>query len=101
MENNVWYNRTLHLSHRNLLVISLFAVWIGLSASGDSIYPAAVEELRPYCESILDQRVVDEGNVVTAGGVSAPIDLGFYLVERIAGKMIRARIAQQMDYVCG
>lgn len=72
-----------------------------LEGKSATTHPAAVEELRPYCESILDQRVVDEGDVVTAGGVTAAIDLGLYLVERIAGKAIRARIAQQMDYVRG
>lgn len=72
-----------------------------LEGKSATTHPAAIEELRPYCDSILDQRVVDDGNVVTAGGVTAAIDLGLYLVERIAGKTIRARIAQQMDYVRG
>ncbi|MDT8420447.1 MAG: DJ-1/PfpI family protein [Desulfuromonadales bacterium] len=72
-----------------------------LEGKSATTHPAAVEELRPYCSSILDQRVVDEGDVVTAGGVTAAIDLGLYLVERVAGKPIRARIAQQMDYLRG
>ena len=72
-----------------------------LEGKSATTHPAAVEELRPYCRSILDQRVVDEGNIVTAGGVTAAIDLGLYLVERLAGKSIRARIARQMDYIRG
>ena len=72
-----------------------------LEGKSATTHPAAVEELRPYCDNILDQRVVDEGDVITAGGVTAAIDLGLYLVERLAGKTIRARIAQQMDYVRG
>lgn len=72
-----------------------------LDGKSATTHPAAVEELRPYCDSILDQRVVDEGDVITAGGVTAAIDLGLYLVERIAGKMVRSRIAKQMDYVRG
>ena len=43
-------------------------------------------------------RIVDEGEVVTAQGVTASIDLGLHLVERIAGREARARIAKQMDY---
>lgn len=62
-------------------------------------HPAAVEELRPYCDNISDKRVVDDGDIVTAGGVTAAIDLGLYLVERLAGRPIRARIAKQMDYL--
>jgi len=72
-----------------------------LAGKSATTHPAAIEELRTYCGSILNQRVVDEGDVVTAGGVTAAIDLGLYLVERIAGKAVRARIAQQMDYVRG
>jgi cyclohexyl-isocyanide hydratase len=72
-----------------------------LEGKSATTHPAAVEELRPYCNSILEQRVVDEGDVVTAGGVTAAIDLGLYLVERLAGKSVRARIARQMDYVRG
>jgi cyclohexyl-isocyanide hydratase len=41
---------------------------------------------------------VDEGDVVTAGGVTASIDLGLYLCERIAGREARSRIQEQMDY---
>lgn len=72
-----------------------------LEGKSATTHPAAIEELKPYCDSVLDQRVVDEGDVITAGGVTAAIDLGLYLVERIAGKMVRSRIAQQMDYIRG
>ena len=47
---------------------------------------------------VVDERVVDEGDVVTARGVTSAIDLGLYLVERLAGATARARIAKQMDY---
>jgi transcriptional regulator GlxA family with amidase domain len=56
------------------------------------------EELRPYCAEVVDDRVVDEGDIVTARGVTSAIDLGLYLVERLAGPQARARIAAQMDY---
>ena len=72
-----------------------------LQGKSATTHPAVVEELRAYCDSILHQRVVDDGEVITAAGVTAAIDLGLYLVERIAGKKNRARIAQQMDYVRG
>ena len=61
-------------------------------------HPSAFDELAPYCASVIDQRVVDEGNVITAGGVSASIDLGLHVVERLAGPAARARVAKQMDY---
>ena len=61
-------------------------------------HPNAFDALKPYCHAVVDQRVVDEGEVVTARGVSSSIDLGLHLVERLAGKDARAAIAEQMDY---
>lgn len=61
-------------------------------------HPNAFEELRPYCTKVLDERVVDEGEVVTARGVTSALDRGLYLIERLAGSEARARVARQMDY---
>jgi transcriptional regulator GlxA family with amidase domain len=58
----------------------------------------AFKELAPYCGQVVQERIVDAGDVVTAGGVAAAIDLGLYLVERLAGKEARATAARQMDY---
>ncbi|HST19649.1 MAG TPA: DJ-1/PfpI family protein [Blastocatellia bacterium] len=61
-------------------------------------HPSAFDELRPYCEEVVDKRVVDEGDVITARGVTSSIDLGLYLCEKFAGREARERIAKQMDY---
>jgi len=61
-------------------------------------HPNAFDELKPYCDAVVDQRVVDEGGVVTAQGVTSSIDLGLHLVERLAGSEARVSIAKQMDY---
>ncbi len=64
-------------------------------------HPSAYDELRAYTPQVVDERVVDEGDLVTGRGVSSSIDLGLYLVERIAGPEVKARIKQQMDYPYG
>jgi cyclohexyl-isocyanide hydratase len=64
-------------------------------------HPNAFDELKPYCAAVVNQRVVDEGGVVTARGVTSSIDLGLHLVERLAGREARAAIAKQMDYPYG
>ena len=64
-------------------------------------HPNAADELAPYCAHVSGDRVVDEGPVVTARGVSAGIDLGLHVVDRLAGPDARARIAEQMDYPYG
>lgn len=61
-------------------------------------HPNAFEELKPYCAHVVDSRVVDDGGIITARGVTSAVDLGLNLVERLAGAAARARIATQMDY---
>lgn len=61
-------------------------------------HPSAYEELEPYCSEVVRERVVDEGDVITARGVSSAIDMGLHLVQRLAGAEARDRVAAQMDY---
>jgi cyclohexyl-isocyanide hydratase len=56
-----------------------------------------LEQLRPYAREVREARVVDEGQVITAGGVAAGLDLGLHLVARFWGEAARARIARQMN----
>ncbi|MGQ0512204.1 MAG: DJ-1/PfpI family protein [Betaproteobacteria bacterium] len=61
-------------------------------------HPGAYTELGPYCAQVVAERVVDEGEVITAGGVSSAIDLGLHVVQRLAGPEARAKVAAQMHY---
>jgi len=61
-------------------------------------HPSAYKELEAFCPRVLPDRIVDEGDVITARGVSAAIDVGLHVVEKLAGTEARSRIATQMDY---
>lgn len=61
-------------------------------------HPTAFEKLRLYGIEVIDQRVVDEGDIITARGVTSSIDLGLYLCEKLAGNEVMERIRRQMDY---
>lgn len=61
-------------------------------------HPRAYEELEPYCDSVVKERIVDEGDTITAGGVASALDVGLHMVQKLAGADARARIATQMDY---
>ena len=61
-------------------------------------HPNAFHELSPYCSEVIKARVVDEGEVVTGGGVTSALDVGLHVVERLAGREAREQIAKQMDY---
>jgi imidazoleglycerol-phosphate dehydratase len=61
-------------------------------------HPSAYEELEPFCGQVLAQRIVDAGDVITAGGVASSLDLGLYLVEKLSGQKGRLVVQKQMDY---
>ena len=58
----------------------------------------AHDQLRAAGTTVRDERVVDDGNVVTAGGPSCGIDLGLWLTEKEAGAEIAARTASVIQY---
>jgi transcriptional regulator GlxA family with amidase domain len=56
------------------------------------------EALRTYCREVSQERIVEDGNVITAGAVSASIDLGLYLCKKWAGDEAAREIRRRMDY---
>jgi cyclohexyl-isocyanide hydratase len=69
-----------------------------LAGKRATTHPTAYALLAPYCAQVLEERVVDEGNVITARGVTSSISLGLYLCERLASRAAREKIRIQMDY---
>jgi putative intracellular protease/amidase/uncharacterized protein (DUF952 family) len=60
-------------------------------------HASAIKELARHGAIAAPGRVVDEGQLVTAGGVTAGIDLGLHLVRRLAGDAAYTRIKAQME----
>ena len=56
------------------------------------------ETLAPYCTEVMEERIVEDGEVITAGAVSSSIDLGLYLCEKWAGAGAREAIRKKMAY---
>ena len=44
------------------------------------------------------QRWVDEGNIITSGGISAGIDMSLHLVERLSSRTLALQTARQMEF---
>jgi transcriptional regulator GlxA family with amidase domain len=61
-------------------------------------HPALQPVLKQFAREVSTDRIVDEGCIITAGGVTSAIDLGLYLCEKIAGQEVREKIQKQMDY---
>ena len=45
-----------------------------------------------------DARVVDDGDVITAGGVTSGIDLALHVVERERGRAVADAVAREMEH---
>ena len=58
----------------------------------------ALEELRQSGADVVSARVVDDGDIISAGGVTSGIDLALYLVERFATLELAERIARGLEY---
>ena len=61
----------------------------------------AIEALRGEGALIVEARVVDDGDLITAGGVTSGIDLALWFIERNFGKAMADGIAQKMEYPYG
>lgn len=58
----------------------------------------AIDDLAAAGANVVRARVVDDGDVITAGGVTSGLELALWLVERFAGPAIALAVEQQMEY---
>jgi transcriptional regulator GlxA family with amidase domain len=58
----------------------------------------AWHELATYGADVKENRVVDDGNLVTAGGITAGVDLALHVVEREYGVDVADGIARSLEY---
>ena len=58
----------------------------------------AIDDLRASGATIVDARVVDDGDLVTAGGVTSGLDLGLHLVGRLLGPEAARLASERAEY---
>ncbi len=58
----------------------------------------ALADLRESGAAVREARVVDDGDLVTAGGITAGIDLALHLLERLVGAGVAESVADTMEY---
>lgn len=61
-------------------------------------HPNVYELLEPYCAEVIKTRIVKDGDLITAGGVSTSIDLALYVVKLFVNQEAVEIIKQQIDY---
>jgi transcriptional regulator GlxA family with amidase domain len=61
-------------------------------------HAGALDDLRATDADVVDARVVDDGDVLTAGGVTSGLDLAIHLVAREFGADVASRVRTEMEY---
>lgn len=95
-----WLQQAINVKH----IVSVCTGALLLGAAGflknkkATTNPSAYELLEPYCNEVIKSRIVKDGNVITAGGVSTSIDLALYIVELFVNKDAVDMIKKQIDY---
>jgi transcriptional regulator GlxA family with amidase domain len=71
----------------------------GLTAGRPCItHRGAVDDLRAQGGVITNARVVDDGDLVTSGGITSGLDLALWLVERHLGAALSVQVEQVLEY---
>jgi len=77
------------------LVLGAAGILDGLEAT---THWAAREQLRQFDATPVTRRIVEQGKVITAAGVSAGIDMALYLTRRLAGDDVAHAIQIVIEY---
>jgi len=59
---------------------------------------AILAKAYPKISVIKDVKYIDEDNLITAGGISAGINMSFYIITKLFGKEIAKFTAKRMEY---
>jgi transcriptional regulator GlxA family with amidase domain len=63
-----------------------------------TMHHLAQNEMSEYGAELLPYRIVDQGNVINARGVTSGVDLGLWITERFASSKIAAAVEYRMEY---
>ena len=58
----------------------------------------AYEDLRSSGADVLKMRVVDQGRIITSGGITSGIDLAIWIIEKHYGKVLAESVENQLEY---
>lgn len=61
-------------------------------------YHSAFDELSRYGVNVVSSKVVQDGKIITAGGVSSGMELGFYLLRELFGVALAQEVAEKIEY---
>lgn len=77
------------------LLVAAAGLLTGRSAT---THHQALEELRATGAEVVQARVVDDGDIITAGGITSGLDLALWLVERYVDAQTAHTLERQLEY---
>jgi len=78
---------------------AMLASAAGLTRSRPAVtHHDAIDDLRAAGAQVVEARVVDDGDLVTAGGVTSGIDMALWLVERHFGAELADAVAAEIEH---
>jgi cyclohexyl-isocyanide hydratase len=69
-----------------------------LTGKKATTYHTAFSELKSYSTQVITAKVVQDGKIITSGGVSSGLELGFYLLRELFGASIAQEVARKIEY---
>ncbi len=57
-----------------------------------------LDELKALCGKVIHARVVDDGDIITAGAITASLDLGIWLTKRFSGVEKAIEVSYELDF---
>ena len=61
-------------------------------------YHSNFDELAAYGINVVSSKVVRNGKIITAGGVSSGLELGLYLLRELFGAKLAQEVAEKIEY---
>ncbi|TXH31239.1 MAG: DJ-1/PfpI family protein [Cyclobacteriaceae bacterium] len=80
------------------LILAKAGLLEGLLATTHFMAVDTLKQLSPTTKVLAHQRYVDNGKVILSAGVSAGIDMAFYVVARLQGPEVALETARYMQY---
>lgn len=59
------------------------------------------DEFRALVGTLVDARVVDDGDLITAGSLTSGLDLGLHIIHRFLGRDAAKRVSRALEYPAG
>lgn len=80
------------------LILAKAGLLDGLTATTHHNALDLLKKTAPKTTIIKDQRFVDNGKIILSAGISAGIDMSFYVVDKLLGKDALVATSKQMEY---